>query len=178
MKSLLLAFAALLALSMPAFADARSERASDHFGIQLVATQAPNWRRGAPAIVARATVRAGERVYAVTSSVVAEALRYDGSGKFTPYPGPWCADATSAWLVRAGKPPLPGRMASAALAYGPRGSGRPGELAVFLNRRGYAYHVGVVVADLGSQVEIISGNWSHRVARAVVPRWGLVFIRT
>jgi hypothetical protein len=68
-------------------------------------------------------------------------------------------------------------MAGAALSYGPRGNGAPGDLAVFMGRRG-AYHVGVVVADLGSEVEIVSGNWDHRVARAVVSRRGLIFVRT
>ncbi len=37
-------------------------------------------------------------------------------------------------------------------------------------RRGAAGHVGIVVADLGADVEIVSGNWSHRVARARIPR--------
>ena len=69
-------------------------------------------------------------------------------------------------------------MAGAALSYGPRSNGSPGDLAVFVGRRGYAYHVGVVVADLGSEVEIVSGNWDHRVARAVVSRRGLIFVRT
>jgi hypothetical protein len=84
----------------------------------------------------------------------------------------------SAWLRGVGKPPLANRMAASALNYGPRGNGSPGDLAVFMGRRGYAYHVGVVVAYLGSEVEIVSGNWSHRVARAVVSRRGLVFVRT
>jgi hypothetical protein len=110
-------------------------------------------------------------------SIVSEAARYVGSGKFTQLPGAWCADAVSAWLRAIGRPPLANRMAASALSYGPRGSGAPGDLAVFMGRRG-AYHVGVVVADLGSEVEIVSGNWSHRVARAVVSRRGLIFVRT
>ena len=112
------------------------------------------------------------------SGLAIEAARYVGSGKFTALPGAWCADAVSAWLRAIGKPPLASRMAGAALSYGPRGSGAPGDLAVFMGRRGYAYHVGVVVADLGSEVEIVSGNWDHRVARAVVSRRGLIFVRT
>jgi hypothetical protein len=110
--------------------------------------------------------------------LVAEAARYVGSGKFTALPGAWCADAVNVWLRAIGKPPLPGRMAASALAYGPRGTGAPGDLAVFVGRRGYAYHVGVVVASLGNRVEIVSGNWGHRVARAVVSRRGLAFVRT
>jgi hypothetical protein len=79
--------------------------------------------------------------------------------------------------VRAGKPPLANRMAGAALSYGPRSVGRPGDLAVFMGRRG-AYHVGVVVASLGDRVEVVSGNWGHRVGRAFVSRRSLIFVRT
>ena len=68
-------------------------------------------------------------------------------------------------------------MAAAALSYGPRSNGSPGDLAVFMGRRG-AYHVGVVVASLGDRVEVVSGNWGHRVGRAVVSRRGLIFVRT
>jgi hypothetical protein len=109
--------------------------------------------------------------------LVAEAARYVGSGKFTSLPGAWCADAVSAWLRATGKPPLASRMAGAALSYGPRGNGAPGDLAVFMGRRG-AYHVGVVVASLGDRVEVVSGNWGHRVGRAVASRRSLIFVRT
>ena len=138
---------------------------------------APGWRDGAPAIAAGAAWRAGQQAYTTGSRLVAEALSTLGSGKFTPYAGPWCADAVNAWLQHVGKPPLDSRYAGAALSYGPRGSGSPGELAVFMGRRG-AYHVGVVVADLGDRVEVVSGNWSHRVGRAVISRRALVFVRT
>ena len=131
---------------------------------------APDWQHGAPTIAVQAAWGGG-------SALVAEAARYVGSGKFTVLPGAWCADAVSFWLQRAGKPPLANRMAGAALSYGPRSVGRPGDLAVFMGRRG-AYHVGVVVASLGNRVEIVSGNWGHRVARAVVSRRGLAFVRT
>lgn len=104
--------------------------------------------------------------------VVAEAARWIGSGKFTRLPGPWCADAVNAWLERSGHRPMDGRMASSALAYGPR-LGRPevGALAVLGGRRGGAYHVGIV-SGVGSDgsVRLISGNWGRRVAEAVVPR--------
>jgi hypothetical protein len=109
--------------------------------------------------------------------IVAEAARYLGQGKFTRLPGAWCADAVSAWLRADGKPPLANRMAAAALSYGPRGSGAPGDLAVFMGRRG-AYHVGVVVASLGDRVEVVSGNWGHWVGRAFVSRRSLIFVRT
>ena len=138
---------------------------------------APDWRHGAPAIAVQAAWGDGVATWRTGSDLVAEAARYVGSGKFTALPGAWCADAVSAWLRAIGKPPLASRMAGAALSYGPRGSGAPGDLAVFMGRRG-AYHVGVVVADLGSEVEIVSGNWDHRVARAVVSRRGLIFVRT
>ena len=111
------------------------------------------------------------------SGLAVEAARYVGSGKFTSLPGAWCADAVSAWLRATGKPPLANRMAGAALSYGPRGNGAPGDLAVFMGRRG-AYHVGVVVASLGDRVEVVSGNWGHRVGRAFVSRRSLIFVRT
>jgi hypothetical protein len=165
-RSLLAALAALML-----FACAGVAHANGRAGPAIQTAEAPTWNRGAPAIAGRAVWSAG-------SSVVAEiANRYVGAAKFTGLPGAWCADATSAWLRAAGKPPLASRMASAALSYGPRGSGQPGDLAVFMGRRG-AYHVGVVVAALGNRVEIVSGNWGHRVGRAVVSRRGLAFVRT
>jgi len=108
--------------------------------------------------------------------VVAEAARWIGSGNFTGQPGPWCADAVSAWLERSGHRPLEGRMASSALAYGPRLE-RPevGALAVLGSRRGWASHVGVVSSvDGDGSIHLISGNWGRRVAEAVVPRGSVI----
>jgi uncharacterized protein (TIGR02594 family) len=108
--------------------------------------------------------------------VVAEAARWIGSGKFTGQPGPWCADAVSAWLERSGHRPLDGRMASSALANGPRLE-RPevGALAVLGGRRGWASHVGVVSSvDRDGSIRLISGNWGRRVAEAVVPRGSVI----
>ena len=108
--------------------------------------------------------------------VVAEAARWIGSGKFTGQSGPWCADAVSAWLQRSGHRPLEGRMASSALAYGPRLE-RPevGALAVLGSRRGWASHVGVVSSvDADGTIHLISGNWGRRVAEAVVSRGSVI----
>jgi uncharacterized protein (TIGR02594 family) len=108
--------------------------------------------------------------------VVAEAARWIGSGNFTGQRGPWCADAVSAWLQRSGHRPLEGRMASSALAYGPRLE-RPevGALAVLGSRRGWASHVGVVSSvDRDGAIHLISGNWGRRVAEAVVPRGSVI----
>lgn len=116
------------------------------------------------------------RPFGAGGDVVAEAARWIGSGKFTGQPGPWCADAVSAWLERSGHRPLDGRMASSALAYGPR-LGRPevGALAVLGSRRGWASHVGVVSnVDRDGSIHLISGNWGHRVAEAVVPRGSVI----
>ena len=115
---------------------------------------------------------AAARPFSAGGDVVAEAARWIGSGKFTRQAGPWCADAVSAWLQRSGHRPLEGRMASSALAYGPRLQGpEVGALAVLGGRRGWASHVGVV-SSVGSDgsVHLISGNWGRRVAEAVVPR--------
>ena len=123
---------------------------------------APDWQHGAPTIAVQAAWGGG-------SALVAEAARYVGSGKFTVLPGAWCADAVSAWLRGIGKPPLAGRMAAAALSYGPHRIGGPGDLVVLGHYR--AYHVGVVESiDPGGAVHIISGNWGHRVSRGVVSR--------
>jgi uncharacterized protein (TIGR02594 family) len=112
------------------------------------------------------------RPFGAGGDVVAEAARWIGSGKFTSLPGPWCADAVSAWLQRSGHRPLDTRMASSALAYGPRLE-RPevGALAVLGTRRGWASHVGIVSGvDSDGSIHLISGNWGHRVAEAVVSR--------
>ena len=116
------------------------------------------------------------RTFGAGGDVVAEAARWIGSGKFTGQPGPWCADAVSAWLERSGHRPLEGRMASSALAYGPRLE-RPedGALAVPGSRRGWASHVGVVSSvDRDGTVRLISGNWGRRVAEAVVSRGSVI----
>ena len=107
------------------------------------------------------------------SDVVAEAVRYIGSGKFTSLPGAWCADAVNFWLRATGHAPLPGRMAASALAYGPRSVGRPGDLVVLGHYR--ASHVGIVESiDPSGLVHFISGNWGHRVAHGVVPRGAVI----
>jgi uncharacterized protein (TIGR02594 family) len=110
------------------------------------------------------------------NDVVAEASRWIGSGKFTAPPGPWCADAVSAWLERTGHRPLGNRMASAALAYGPQLSGpQVGALAVLGSRRGWATHVGVVSGvEADGSIRLISGNWGRRVAEATVSRRSVV----
>ncbi len=134
---------------------------------------APHWSRGAPAIAARFAWRSG-------ADLAAEAARYVGSGKFTRLPGAWCADAVSAWLEGAGRPPLANRMAASALAYGPHvASPQAGDLVVMRTWRGPAGHVGIVEGvNSDGSIAIISGNWGHRVARGVISR-GMVtaFVR-
>ena len=114
------------------------------------------------------------------AAVVRVAEGYLGRAKFTPYPGPWCADAVSAWLRLAGKRPLNGRMASSALSYGPLTDtpGR-GDLVVMRTIRGRYGHVGLVVADLGAEVEIISGNWRRHVVKTRISRRSVsAFVKT
>jgi uncharacterized protein (TIGR02594 family) len=116
------------------------------------------------------------RPFGAGGDVVAEAARWIGFDKFTGQPGPWCADAVSAWHERSGHRPLDGRMASSALAYGPR-LGRPevGGLAVPGSRRGWASHVGVVPGvDRDGSIHLISGNRGRRVAEAVVSRGSVI----
>ncbi len=171
---------AVQSFAAPVLHQQTAARTSRHTRMRLAwapRQYAPDWRHGAPTIAVQAAWGAGVATWRTGSDLVAEAAHYVGSGKFTPYPGPWCADGTSAWLRATGRPPLANRMAGAALSYGPRSVGRPGDLAVFMGRRG-AYHVGVVVASLGDRVEVVSGNWGHRVGRAIVSRRSLVFVRT
>ena len=167
LRALPAAMAALGCICLPLAAEANGRA-----GPAPQTIEAPNWQVGAPAAAGRFAWRSG-------SDIVAVAAIYVGQSKFTPFAGPWCADAVSVWLRSVGKPPLANRMAASALAYGPRGSGAPGELAVIATRRGYAGHVGIVVAVHGNSVDIVSGNWGHRVAYATIPRWQVTaFVRT
>jgi hypothetical protein len=107
----------------------------------------------------------------VAIDAVAAFERHIGEGNFTGRPGAWCAWAVSAILRATGHRPLANGMAASALAYGPLElHPRRGDLVVMRTRRGRAGHVGLVVADLGAEIEIISGNWRHKVARARISR--------
>ncbi len=110
------------------------------------------------------------------SDVLAEAARWLGSGNMTGTIGPWCADAVSFWLRRTGHRPLANRLAASALGYGPHlAAPRIGALAVMRTWRGLYGHVGLVegVSPDGS-IDLLSGNWGHRVARSLAPRWTIV----
>ena len=102
-------------------------------------------------------------------AVLTVAGGFVGRGKVTTLPGPWCGDFVSMVLRLAGLRPLPNRLAYSALSYGPRvAHPKPGDIVVMRN------HVGFVVADRGNEIEIVSGNWSHRVARAFIPRRSVI----
>ena len=101
--------------------------------------------------------------------VIAEAMRYLGASNVTGSRGAWCADYASMVLRHTGHRPLASRMASSALAYGPRvGQPRPGDLVVLNTRGGYAQHVGFFAGWDHGRVVVVSGNWGHRVARAAI----------
>jgi hypothetical protein len=103
--------------------------------------------------------------------LVVVAQRYLGMSNFTGLPGAWCAWAVSAWLHATGRPELSNGLAASALAYGPlKLHARRGDLVVMRTPRGRAGHVGIVVVDEGGEIEIISGNWRNRVARARISR--------
>jgi uncharacterized protein (TIGR02594 family) len=131
---------------------------------------APGWRDGAPAIAAGAAWQGGVAAWRAAADVVAEASRWIGAANPTGTRGPWCADFVSFSLRRVGLPPLPNRMASSALAYGPHTSApRRGDLAVM------PHHVGFVEAiEPDGSIELLSGNWGHRVALARLPRAAFV----
>jgi uncharacterized protein (TIGR02594 family) len=150
-----LAFVVLIALPVPA---------SFARGVAFTAAPFPSERR---------VVADDEgRVFRGARTLVAIAESHLGQGNFIGLAGPWCADFVSAILRAAGKRPLANRTAASALAYGPREqNAQPGDLVVVRTRRGAYGHVGIVVADRGEDtVEIISGNWSHRVLRARILR--------
>ena len=108
---------------------------------------------------------------APASDVIAWLGRHLGQHNFTRHQGqPWCAYGLSDALVATGHRPLASGMAASALAYGPRLPGpHVGAIAV-LGRHGRIYHVGLVEAVYGDRIGILSANWSHRVARAVISR--------
>ena len=150
----------------------RSYRAASWRPLRRALPNPPTWGGATPA---PATGRDGAATLTASfggGSVAAEASHWIGSGKFTGLPGPWCADAVNVWLRRSGHRPLDGRMASAALAYGPRlEAPEVGALAVLGSRLGWAYHVGVVAGvEPDGSIRMISGNWGRRVAEAVIPR--------
>ena len=113
-----------------------------------------------------------------SSSVVAEAMRFVGSGNVTGMRGAWCADYASMILRRTGHHPLANRTVSAAFAYGPRvRQPRPGDLVVLNTRGGYASHVGFFAGWDHGQMVMVSGNWGHRVAVSPIsPRAVAAFI--
>ncbi len=108
--------------------------------------------------------------------MLVEAGRWIGSGNMTGTFGPWCADAVSFWLRRTGHRPLANRMAASALAYGRRLPGpQAGAIAVMSTHRAWAGHVGLVEGvEPDGSIRLISGNWGHRVAEAVIPRNSVV----
>ena len=122
---------------------------------------------------AAATQGEARHVAAAARDIVAEAVRHLGQGNFTGRPGAWCAWFVSAILQATGRTPLPSGLAASALGYGPRTAiPRPGDIAVM------SHHVGFVIEDDGATVRIVSGNWSHRVAIASLPRGAFVaFVR-
>jgi uncharacterized protein (TIGR02594 family) len=137
--------------------------AAGRAGLAAPSIYAPGWRDGAPAIASRAAWDGG-------SQIVAEGWRWLGQANPTGTIGPWCADFASFVLRRVGLPPLPNRMASSALGYGRRTNApQPGDLAVM------PHHVGFVAGvEPDGSIDLLSGNYSRRVALARVPRSAFV----
>jgi hypothetical protein len=137
-----------------------------------ISLTAPSWQAGAPAIVGGAAWRTAGALVRSGSDLIAEVVRYVGQGKFTVLPGAWCADAVSFWLRAAGPRAIGephGRFgASLRTACRRPAAGRSGRDAHAARRR---RHVGVAEAvDADGAVTIVSGNWSHRVARSIIAR--------
>jgi uncharacterized protein (TIGR02594 family) len=142
------------------------------FIVLVVIWPGSSWARGFPP-PPPAPASSGDDGRAVrgAANLVAIAESHLGQGNFIGLAGPWCADFVSAILRAAGRKPLANRMAASALVYGPHElAGNPGDLVVMRTSRGRYGHVGFVVADRGDTVEIVSGNWGHRVARGKIAR--------
>jgi uncharacterized protein (TIGR02594 family) len=105
-----------------------------------------------------------------SSSVVAEARSYIGSGNPTGRARLWCARFMNMVLQKTGHKGTGSDMASSFARYGHRVSGpQVGAIAV-MSRRGGG-HVGVVSGvDAKGNPIIISGNHGHRVAEATYSR--------
>lgn len=104
----------------------------------------------------RGAARLG-RAWSASHPLVRIALADLGRGKFTPLPGPWCADALVAWGRRAGYRMPATRRAIDFARYGRPTHPRPG--AIVVSR----HHVGIVVAVARGRVTMVSGNWGGRV---------------
>jgi uncharacterized protein (TIGR02594 family) len=131
--------------------------------------------KGGPRL-AEQTAEARTDVRAPPSDVLTEAARWLRAGNVTGSVGPWCADFVSFVLRRTGRPPLASRLAASALAYGPHEAApRVGDLAVMRTRRGPFGHVGFVEGvEADGSIDLLSGNWGHRVARGRVGRGMIV----
>lgn len=160
----------LIALAAVALLVAGDAAAAGRAGPQTPSIYAPGWRDGAQAIAARQAWRTGAALAQSGADVVAEASRWIGSANPTGTIGPWCADFVSFALQRVGLPPLPNRMASSALAYGPHTNApRRGDLAVM------PHHVGFVAGvEPDGSIDLLSGNYGRRVALAHVARSAFV----
>ena len=91
------------------------------------------------------------------TGLVGTAMRYLGGGNPTGIHQAWCAHFMGLVLRRSGhKAPSTG-YAPAYAGYGRRSGPAIGSIAVF---RG---HVGIVVGRVGRDLEILSGNYGHRV---------------
>jgi len=114
----------------------------------------------------------GAHAVARSSGVLGEAQRWMGAGNMTGRPGPWCASFASFVLRKTGHRPLANDAASAALAYGRRLSApQIGSLAVISTGYGYAGHVGFVSGvNPDGSIQLLSGNWGHRVSQASISR--------
>ena len=106
----------------------------------------------------------------LAGGLLAEASRYIGRGKVTPYAGPWCRDFINLVASRAGyRLANRSRRAIDALALGPRvASPRPGDLVVMRS------HVTIYAGMQGGRIAGLGGNQgrgvrvSHYDARRVI----------
>lgn len=106
------------------------------------------------------------------SGVVKTALRYLGSRNPTGIRTPWCAHFLNMVLRKSGHAAPATGYAPAYAGYGRRSGPSVGSIAVF---RG---HVGLVVGRSGSNLEILSGNYGHRVGIGPWPIARAIAFRT
>jgi hypothetical protein len=96
-----------------------------------------------------------------TPSAVRIAMQYVGSRNPTRTRGPWCGDFMNLIEHRAQRPGIKSRRAVDWRHYGHGSAPVAGAIVVF---RG---HVGRVIQRLGDKVQVISGNYGHKVGIGV-----------
>lgn len=133
---------------------------------------ATHWRqRAAPVGVAQEGWHGPSFSIGAGSGLVAVAERYLG-GNPTGWAHEWCARFLNAVVLpQAGERGTGDQRAISFARWGSPSGPQPGAIAVM------SHHVGIVMADHGRTVELISGNHGHRVAIGEYPKSRIIAYR-